>query len=56
MTYTVTVKGARPLTVNAVAKMHRQAWATHTREELEAEERANIAEWEARMRAEGHIK
>lgn len=28
-------EGARPLTVNAVAKLHRQQWATHTRQTRE---------------------
>lgn len=32
MTWSIRSEGARPLTVNAVAKMHRQQWATHTRE------------------------
>lgn len=30
--YTLEVHGARPLTVNRVASMHRQQWATHTRD------------------------
>lgn len=31
-TFTIEAVGARPLTVNAVARLHRQAWASHTRE------------------------
>ena len=30
--WTLVDNGARPLTVNAVAKLHRQQWATHTRQ------------------------
>lgn len=30
VTYTLQVTGARPLTINRVASMHRQAWAKHT--------------------------
>ena len=32
MTYVIEDHGERPLTVNKVASLHRQAWATHTRE------------------------
>jgi crossover junction endodeoxyribonuclease RusA len=31
--WSLTFDGARPLTVNRVADMHRQRWATHTREQ-----------------------
>lgn len=32
LTWTIRDEGARPLTVNKVKDMHRQQWATHTRE------------------------
>lgn len=31
-TWTLVDEGQRPLTVNAVARLHRQQWATHTRQ------------------------